>query len=170
VAATAEQGIGRTIAQSLNSMLAADAIELEELLETRMLIEVPLAGLAATRASDEDIAILGGILETGTEDPDRMLDADARFHVEIARIAGDRLASALMLWVGEVLQPPLHRAIEPAIVKPVVLQQHWDILRAIERGDPAEAERGMREHLTYLTDLVGAVRRRFFPNGADPSA
>jgi DNA-binding FadR family transcriptional regulator len=41
----------------------------------------------------------------------------------------------------------------------VVVEQHRDIVRAIERGEPVAAERAMREHLVYLHDLVGAVRR-----------
>ena len=32
-------------------------------------------------------------------------------------------------------------------------EQHRDIVRAIERGDPPAAERAMREHLVYLHDL-----------------
>ena len=58
-----------------------------------------------------------------------------------------------------MLQPPLHALIEPAVVDSVVAEQHRDIVRAIERGDPIAAERAMREHLVYLHDLVGAVRR-----------
>jgi DNA-binding GntR family transcriptional regulator len=49
VAATTEEGIALTVSESVASMLAADAIELDELLETRMLVEIPLAGLAAAR-------------------------------------------------------------------------------------------------------------------------
>jgi DNA-binding GntR family transcriptional regulator len=41
----------------------------------------------------------------------------------------------------------------------VVVEQHRDVIRAIERGDPTAAERAMREHLVYLHDLVTAVRR-----------
>ena len=58
-----------------------------------------------------------------------------------------------------MLQPPLHALIEPAVVDAVVTEQHRDIVHAIERGDPAAAERAMREHLVYLQDVVGAVRR-----------
>ena len=58
-----------------------------------------------------------------------------------------------------MLQPPLHEIIEPAVVDSVVVEQHRDIVRAIGRGDPTAAERAMREHLVYLKDVVGAVRR-----------
>src|SRR5919109_3625092 len=63
VAATPEEGIGRTVSASVASMLAADAIELDELLETRMLVEIPLVGLAAQRATEADVAALHALLE-----------------------------------------------------------------------------------------------------------
>src|ERR687886_1829783 len=47
VAATPEEGIGRTVSALVASMLRAQAITMDELLETRMLFEVPLVGLAA---------------------------------------------------------------------------------------------------------------------------
>jgi GntR family transcriptional repressor for pyruvate dehydrogenase complex len=157
VAATPEQGLGRSLTEAVAGMLEADALSIEELLETRVLLEVPLAGLAAQRAGPEQVAQLQAlILEAGSAED--VLDLDARVHRAVARIAGNRLAAALTEWIAEVLLPPLHQLIEPAVVHVVVVEQHRDLLRAIERGDPADAERAMREHLTYLRDLVDAVR------------
>jgi DNA-binding FadR family transcriptional regulator len=42
-------------------------------------------------------------------------------------------------------------------VESVIVEQHRDIVRAIERGDPVAAERAMREHLVYVRDLVAAI-------------
>jgi DNA-binding FadR family transcriptional regulator len=56
-----------------------------------------------------------------------------------------------------VLQPPLRELVAPAVVESVIVEQHRDIVRAIERGDPAAAERAMREHLVYVRDLVAAI-------------
>jgi GntR family transcriptional regulator, transcriptional repressor for pyruvate dehydrogenase complex len=161
VAATPEQGIGRSVTDSVASMLSADSIELDELIETRMLLEVPLAGLAAQRASEDDVAALRALLEAAGDSTqgDAFRGFDTRLHGLIAEIADNRLARAFTQWIGQVLQPPLHVLIEPAVVDAVVVEQHRDIVRAIERGDPPAAERAMREHLVYLHDLVGAVRR-----------
>jgi GntR family transcriptional regulator, transcriptional repressor for pyruvate dehydrogenase complex len=161
VAATPEQGIGRSVTDSVASMLSADSIDLDELIETRMLLEIPLAGLAAQRASEDDVAALRAVLEAAGDSTqgDAFRGFDTRLHGLIAEIAGNRLARAFTQWIGQVLQPPLHVLIEPAVVDAVVVEQHRDIVRAIERGDPPAAERAMREHLVYLHDLVGAVRR-----------
>jgi DNA-binding FadR family transcriptional regulator len=59
--------------------------------------------------------------------------------------------------VVEVLQPPLRELVAPAVVESLIVEQHRDIVRAIERGDPTAAERAMREHLVYMRDLVAAM-------------
>jgi GntR family transcriptional repressor for pyruvate dehydrogenase complex len=162
VAATPEQGIGRILTDSVASMLSAHNIEIDELLETRMLLEVPLAGLAAQRATDEDIERLQAVLagaEGHEDEQERVLELDTRLHRLVAEVAGNRLAASFMEWVGVVLQPSLHELVAPAVVDSVVVEQHRDVVRAIERGDPTAAERAMREHLVYLHDLVTAVRR-----------
>jgi GntR family transcriptional regulator, transcriptional repressor for pyruvate dehydrogenase complex len=161
VAATPEQGIGLSVTDSVASMLSADSIDLEELIETRMLLEIPLAGLAAQRATEADIATLRAVLEEAGESAqgDLFHGLDRRLHGLIAQIAGNRLARAFTDWIGAVLQPPLQQLVEPAVVDSVVVEQHRDIVRAIERGDPTAAERAMREHLVYLHDLLSAVRR-----------
>jgi GntR family transcriptional regulator, transcriptional repressor for pyruvate dehydrogenase complex len=158
VSATPEQGIGRSVTAAVATLLETNAFSIEELLETRVLLEVPLAGLAAQHAGPEEIAELDALVREAASDGD-VLELDARVHRTIARIAGNRLAGALSEWITDVLLAPLHRLVEPAVVDVVIVDQHQALLRAIERGDPSAAERAMREHLTYLRDLVEAVRR-----------
>jgi len=160
VAATPEEGIGRTVSASVASMLETQSITIDELLETRMLFEVPLVGLAAQRATDEEIAQLKAVIaeaESRPHDAALVGQVDERLHGLISQIAGNRLAAAFTAWVVEVLQPPLRALVAPAVVESVIVEQHRDIVRAIERGDPAAAERAMREHLVYLRDLVAAI-------------
>ncbi|MEY2532521.1 MAG: GntR family transcriptional regulator, transcriptional repressor for pyruvate dehydrogenase complex [bacterium] len=160
VEATPEEGIGRAVSDSVASMLQAQSITIEELLETRMLLEVPLVGLAAQRATEADVARLNDVLadaERRPYDGEHVGMVDARLHQLIAEIAGNRLAAAFNAWVVEVLGPPLRELVAPAVVESVIVEQNRDIVRAIERGDPAAAERAMREHLVYVRDLVAAV-------------
>jgi GntR family transcriptional repressor for pyruvate dehydrogenase complex len=160
VAATPEQGIGMNVSAAVSSMLDAHSIGLDELLETRMLLEVPLAGLAAQRAGEHDVAALGELVaevEVDGAGPERIGELDARLHRLIAQIADNRLAGAFTGWIVDVLQPRLAAEVEPAVVEEVIVDQHRDLLQAISRGDPVAAERAMREHLVYLRDLVAAV-------------
>ncbi|HET8673097.1 MAG TPA: FadR/GntR family transcriptional regulator [Thermoleophilaceae bacterium] len=160
VAATPEHGIGMTVSATVASMIEAERVEFDELIETRLLFEVPLAGLAAQRATDEVVAKLKALVKESAAEPDnraRMQAADAEIHRLIALTAGNRLAAAFSEWIVDVLHPLLGEAIAPAVVEPVVIEQHEDLVKAIARGDPAAAERAMREHLVYLRDLVSAV-------------
>jgi DNA-binding FadR family transcriptional regulator len=159
VAATPEEGIGRTVSASVASMLETHSISIDELLETRMLFEVPLVGLAAQRATEDDVAQLKAMLaeaEASPDDSGLVGQVDERLHRKISEIAGNRLAAAFTAWV-EVLQPPLRELVRPAVVESVIVEQHRDIVRGIERGEPAAAERAMREHLVYVRDLVAAI-------------
>lgn len=162
VAATPEQGIGLSVSAAVATMLDARSIGLDELLETRMLLEIPLAGLAAARASEQDVAVLRALREdvdAAATDHARAIEADARLHHLIAQIADNRLAGALTGWIVDVLQPRLDEVIEPAVVVSVIADQHRDLLEAIVRGDPTAAERAMREHLVYVRDVVHAVEQ-----------
>ena len=75
------------------------------------------------------------------------------------------MAYALSAWSSEVLQPRLKDLIAPAIVEAVAREQHREIVTAIEARKPALAERAMRVHLRYLTDLLETVGA---PDGAGP--
>src|ERR1700754_2622279 len=120
VAATPEEGIGRTVSASVASMLETHSITIDELLETRMLFEVPLVGLAAQRATDEEVAQLHALIaeaEAAPDDAARVAHVDERLHRLISEIAGNRLAAAFTAWVVEVLQPPLRALVAPAVVE-----------------------------------------------------
>ena len=158
LAATAEEGIARSVSETVASMLAADAVDLDELLEARMLVEIPLAGLAAQRATAADVHHLGELVaQAAGADSDRFSELDRELHRAITAAAGNRLSGAFMAWVVDVLAPLLQERLKPAVVEPTLLGQHQDVVRAIERGDPQAAERAMREHLLYLRDLLSVV-------------
>jgi GntR family transcriptional repressor for pyruvate dehydrogenase complex len=159
VAGTAEQGIGRRVRAAVADLIAAESVTIEELLETRLLLEVSLAGLAADRARDADVARLEELLDEAERNPASGPRVDAAIHRTVAEIAGNRLGSVLIRWIVDVLHPAVQELVEPALVEAVIVDQHRDLVRAIARGEPAAAERAMREHLLYLLDLVEVVRR-----------
>jgi GntR family transcriptional regulator, transcriptional repressor for pyruvate dehydrogenase complex len=160
VAATPEQGVGLSVSAAVATMLDAETITIDELLETRMLLEIPLAGLAAERAREDDVAVLRalvGEVKTAGGELERITELDVQVHNLVAQIADNRLAAAFTGWVVDVLQPRVAAMIEPAVVEWVIADQHIDLLEAIVRGDPLAAERAMREHLVYLRDLIAVV-------------
>ncbi|HUB77042.1 MAG TPA: FCD domain-containing protein [Solirubrobacteraceae bacterium] len=160
VAQTPDGGLAQTVSDTIGGMLAAGLTSVAELTEVRVLLEVPLAGLAAERADRATIAKLRRAIDDAdrhAEDESAQRETDQCFHWTIAEAAGNRVACALIAWSHLVLQPALKELIAPAIVEAVARDQHREIVAAIEERRPAVAERAMRNHLRYLGDLLETV-------------
>jgi GntR family transcriptional regulator, transcriptional repressor for pyruvate dehydrogenase complex len=162
VAHTADQGMSRSLSAAIAMMLETEAVTLEELLDARVLLEVPLAGLAAYRPEVATLERLRAAIANehaaDPEDTDAIARADAEIHMTIAAAAGNRMIQALTGWVFEVLQPRLIDVLHPAVVHAAVVDQHEALLAAIDKGDPARAERAMKDHLLYLRDVLRMVQ------------
>jgi GntR family transcriptional regulator, transcriptional repressor for pyruvate dehydrogenase complex len=148
VARTADQGMSRSLSDAIAMMLETRAVSLQELLEARQLLEVPLAGLAAYRADADTVARMRAALAAGDE---------AELHRIVAATAGNRMVQAFTDWVFEVLQPSLMEVIGEAVVQSAIVDQHEALIAAIEKGDAPRAERAMKEHLLYLGDVLRMV-------------
>ena len=160
VARSPDGGLAQTVSDAIAGMLATEATSVEELTEVRLLLEVPLAGLAAEHATPAAIAELVRAVEDAERAPDDDLvqrETDIRFHRAIVEAGGNRVAGALTAWCSAVLQPCLKDLIAPAIVEAVARDQHREIIAAIEQRKPVLAERAMRVHLRYLADLLETV-------------
>ena len=154
--------MSRSLSDAISMMLETEAVTLEELLDARVLLEVPLAGLAAYRPEEATIERLRAAIATehaaDPDDADAVALADAEIHQTIAAAAGNRMIQALTGWVFEVLQPRLIEVLHPAVVHDAVVDQHEALLAAIDKGDPARAERAMKDHLLYLRDVLRMVQ------------
>lgn len=159
VASTQSEGMRRNVSESIAVMLETDDVSLIELVEARISLEVPLAGLAAQHATEttaEDL--LAAIAEAEGNDPasEVFRIADTRFHRVIATAARNELLRAFTSWTLDVLQPSLIDTIGASIDGDAILEQHRVIQRAIRLRQPAAAQRAMRRHLDYLHELVSS--------------
>jgi GntR family transcriptional regulator, transcriptional repressor for pyruvate dehydrogenase complex len=165
VAHTADEGMGRSLSDSIGMMLETGSVTLEELLDARLLLEVPLAGRAAYQADEDNLialreAVRGAAAAIEADAPERLAAMDAEFHKSVAEAAGNRMLQALTGWIFEVVQPSLNLVIEGAVVQSAIVEQHEALLAAVEKGDAAHAERAMKDHLLYLRDVLRMVRAR----------
>lgn len=157
---TLDGGLAATLADTIATMLHSGLTSVSELTEVRMLLEVPLAGLAARRADPQLVSELQRALrdaELGSDDDAVQRETDQRFHRAIAAACGNRVACALIAWSHEVLQPALKDQIAPALVEAVARAQHRAIIDAIAAREPSAAENAMRDHLRYLGDVLETV-------------
>lgn len=160
---TPNEGIGRHVSESIAAMLESESVTLCQLLEARMFLEVPLAGLAAERSDETTIESLTAAIEDATgRDPggDEFRLADTRFHHTIAVTAGNDLLVTFTSWILDVLQPSLIEHIGPAIDGDLIIAQHQAIVRAIRRHQRGAAERAMRQHIEYMAAVLRSVDGR----------
>ena len=161
VANTAEAGVQQGLSDAIAMMLETGVVNLEELLDARILLEVPLAGLAAYKTDAKTVERLKAALAAerkAGEDPQAFIAADREIHDVVAAAAGNRIIEAITGWVLEVLQPSLAEQLSDALIISAVVEQHEALLEAIERGDGPRAERAMKDHLLYLRDVLQMVR------------
>jgi len=172
VARTAEEGMSRSLSDAITMMLETGAITLDELLDVRFLLEVPLAGLAAYQPDEKTVERLREVVERGENAPPDDLEThaanDLEIHRTLAAAAGNRMVQALTDWIFEVLQPRLVELLQSAVIHSAVREQHQALLTAVEKGDPARAERAMKDHLLYLQDVLTMVRVK--SEGGAPAA
>jgi DNA-binding FadR family transcriptional regulator len=157
VARTPNEGMSRNVSESIAMMLATESVSLDELLDARLFLEVPLAGLAARNAETDTADRLQEAINDadgnapGTEP---FNSADARFHRILAEAAGNPLLRAFTDWILEVLQPNLIQHISGRVDGEEILRQHRDIQRAVRRRQAAAAERAMAAHIEYLIQIL----------------
>jgi GntR family transcriptional regulator, transcriptional repressor for pyruvate dehydrogenase complex len=143
--------------------LIANVLDLEDenfraLTETRALLEIQAARLAATRASDAEVAGL----EVAHEDFRREilrgasgLDANVRFHLKIAECAGNPVLHALvrLLAPSVVSRVKTHEMPSDGQSHAAVLE-HAAVLAGIRARDPEQAAASMEEHMRKSQEKI----------------
>jgi GntR family transcriptional regulator, transcriptional repressor for pyruvate dehydrogenase complex len=164
---TAADGMSRSLSDAIAMMLETGDVELRELLDARLLLEVPLAGRAAHAADQAAVEQLRRsfreAMSLGDGDHDAIAQIDAEIHRVIAAAAGNRMVEALTRWIYEIAQPALMRVLHNSVLPGAVQAQLQTLLEAIEKGDARRAERAMKDHLLYLRDVLAMVDERASP-------
>lgn len=130
-----------------------------ELTEARRLIEGESCALAATTITDAELVQLAAILDDMVEENDRDVKgdlADRRFHVAIAQATRNSALVTVVenLWDLRYKSPLCRAMLERARqvgVRPLI-DDHQEILLALQARDPKAARNAMREHLGRVID------------------
>jgi GntR family transcriptional regulator, transcriptional repressor for pyruvate dehydrogenase complex len=163
VASTPSEGMSRNVSESIALMLAAQSISMEELVDARLSLEVPIAGRAAVNADDEVCERLEAAIEAAVghkPGTPPFNAADSSFHQILAEAAGNDLLRALTAWILEVLQPSLVAHISVKVEAEEILSQHRAILRAVRRRQRGAAEKAMQAHIEYLAGVLREIGER----------
>ncbi|SFS99464.1 FadR/GntR family transcriptional regulator [Saccharopolyspora flava] len=155
---------GSAVAQHYSLMLGMNATTFQQLMETRLIIEVEVTALAATRRTDGDLAELRASVdrvERNMNDYRVCLEEDVRFHEIVTRAGGNPFFSWFMDPINTCLRESYRDADSYPASLPHTLAEHAQILDAIAAGDAEAARHAARTHLNRVVaqqhDLVPAT-------------
>jgi len=139
------------IREPIDLLLRYRAIKVEDILEVRNLMEVHLAGLAAERATSENIAAMEetiAALHNPRLSPREYAEIDVAFHACLAAASGNPLFGILSQSLDAVMIDPIRFNFErSASARTDALKEHGRILDRLKARDAEGARRAMTESL-----------------------
>lgn len=152
-------GIVELIGGSVAVLRSADTISLDAVLEARELIEVPAAGLAAERWSDQHLEDLRRWI---VDDIDRVSDdeqqfADRHFHSALLAASGNPMVAICGEPALEMVTKQRKLIPQPAEFRSRMCRDHQAIVCALEMRNANLAQMEMRRHLEYLRPFYTTV-------------
>jgi len=147
------------VASSVANDLTLGRYSARDLTEARPHIEVPAAGLAAQRRTDEELETLRHIVAAmSTEtDPESWVALDSSFHAAIARASGNKVFESV---VAEIRDAQAHQSETLNMVadrQHASDIEHQQILAAIEAGSAEAASKAMVEHLRAVGVALDSI-------------
>jgi GntR family transcriptional regulator, transcriptional repressor for pyruvate dehydrogenase complex len=146
----------RGFAEVLHKLVERQA-RLPEVLETRELLEVRLAELAATRRTDDDLTLMHEALAGMRAEVDAGqlgFDGDAAFHHAVHRAGKNKVLEHVIDGLSDAIHETRIESLSEPERPRQSLTAHQRILDAIDDQDPARAAEAMRAHLRQVSDVA----------------
>ena len=146
-----------TLTDSIGMMMHAETLSDEGILEARLLLEVPVAGLAAQRRNDDQLKRLSDDVVRGKASEAEHRSRGRSFHLTMLEAAGNPLLDLMARPIFDVLTTRyVPRASSPAFWKKVN-HEHRLIHDAVLAGDVKTAELTMHEHVRRLNSVYQKI-------------
>ena len=147
---------GSALSGLLGLHLALGHFDADELVESRLVLEIWSARTAAKQRTDDDVARLDALLaelDAAVDDRDTYLDLDTQFHLVVAEAAGNALLTHLMhalrAPIVDLLQSRAGQWSDWGAVLDWAHGDHRALRDAIVAGDADAAEAVLRHHLSF---------------------
>ena len=131
-----------------------------QLFEARKIVEVGNVSLAAQRITSEELAELHECLqesERTAADPEAFLLADIRLHEIITRAGGNPLLDRFMASISTLGRASRQKTVHMAGVTKRAVEDHRQIVAALEAHDPQAAGAAMLRHLEHVEQMYRAL-------------
>lgn len=136
--------------EPLAFLAALHGFSRHEMFEARRILEVGVAGLAAERATGEQLAAISEEVTdmfASLDDPQTFLLHDIRFHRAVAAAAGKPILASLVEMVSAIFYEHRRHTADRDKDRREPAEMHRQIYRAIRRRDRATAQRLLSEQL-----------------------
>jgi GntR family transcriptional regulator, transcriptional repressor for pyruvate dehydrogenase complex len=137
--------------EPLSFLAALHGFTRDEMFEARRALEVGVAGLAAERANDEQIATIAEEITgmfAALDDPQTFLIHDIRFHRSVAEASGNPILASLVEMVSALFYEQRRKTAQHGRDLKESAHLHRAIYHAIRAHDPKRASAAMSEHLS----------------------
>jgi GntR family transcriptional regulator, transcriptional repressor for pyruvate dehydrogenase complex len=142
------------VSESMSLYLRGSEFDFEKVHELRVLLETHIAGLAADRATDEDVAEIRAVherMKAERADVEAAARNDLEFHRLIARATHNELYVVLLESIGKTLFDLRRGNLGSGTVLRTV-EEHENVLDAVAAHDAARASDTMEHHLNGVAD------------------
>lgn len=136
--------------EPLNFLAALHGFTRHETFEARRALEVGVAGMAAERATGNDLAAISDEVTgmfASLEDPQAFLVHDIRFHRAVATACGNPILASVVEMVSGMFYEQRRRTAARARDRRPAAEMHRQIYQSIRDRDRTRAGQLMNEHL-----------------------
>jgi GntR family transcriptional repressor for pyruvate dehydrogenase complex len=137
--------------------LREHADRIPDIIEARVALEVNLAGLAAARRTDTEMAAIDAAIatmEAEVEAGDRGVLGDEMFHEAITAAAHSSLLAKLMHEISGLIRETRIESLSQQNRPRASLEGHRRIADAVRKQDADEASRAMADHIRLVSDVA----------------
>lgn len=135
--------------------------ELEQLSEVRLTLEPLCAGLAAQRATPDDLTVLEALRAeqagTASSDSRRLLEVDHKFHQAIVRASKNKYLFGILENLFGLSQRLWYLALPRLDSLPTAVAEHLQLVESIKNQDAETARKIMHDHVKEFYDRVRSV-------------
>ena len=138
----------------------SDHEELRDIMETRMLLERDIAGLAAERATPAEIVEIAAAVErmrAAVTTGGSTLESDMTFHLAVAAGAHNSVLQNAVQLLRNLMRHWLYLKLLMPAIPARVLRQHEAVYAAIRGRDVEGARAAMLDHLESTVRLIAQV-------------
>ena len=143
------------IASELPFSVAIEQSDFDDVIEFRSILESQIAGIAAERATQEQIVELEGLIESMAQHKDsisKLTYYDTQFHMAVAAAANNKLIERIMTMARDTFFSAMYVSfhVETEINVKQAVQAHSEVLNAIRRHDVEQARSAMFAHIQAI--------------------